>query len=327
MDATINSIGIYVPEREVDNHYFESIIETNDEWIQSRTGIRKRYFSAADEFTSDLSVRAAQNLSKDFNKNLSEVDFVIVATSTPDQVMPSVASQVQARLEIPNAGCIDIYAACAGFVYGITLAKGLIAAGTHKKILVIGAETLSKSTDFTDRTSCIIFGDGAGAVIVETSEENYIFNAATTTDGKYGKDLYIAHQAAPINGQQIEPNGLIHQNGKVVFKWAVSSLIKKIRELAEINDVALDKLDWMIPHSANMRILEAVCDGLDFPVEKCLESIRDYGNTSSASIPIAWYNGLKDGRIKLGDKILLAGFGGGLTYSGIYIHNQINFNS
>jgi 3-oxoacyl-[acyl-carrier-protein] synthase-3 len=238
-------------------------------------------------------------------------------------VLPSIASQVQTQLGITSAGCIDIYAACAGFTYGVILAKGLVAGGTHKKILVIGAETLSKACDMTDRTTCILFGDAAGAVLVEASEENSLFGALTHTDGAHGKDLYIAHQAAPINGELPEANRMIHQTGRVVFKWAVNSLIKKIAELAELNKISLDDLDWLIPHSANKRILEAVCEGLDFPVDKCLESIHDYGNTSSASIPLAWYNGVKSGKIKVGDKVLLAGFGGGLTYSGIYIHNQI----
>lgn len=323
MGAIINSIGIYVPEKRVDNHFFESIIDTNDEWITSRTGIKQRFHAEEDEYTSDLCVKAVQNLAKDYNKELSDIDFIIVATTTPDQTMPNMASQVQTRLNIPNAGCIDVYGACAGFVYGIILAKGLIAAGTHKKILVIGAETLSKVTDFTDRTSCILFGDGAGAVIVEPSKENYIFDGLTETDGSHGKDLYLSHRKTHVNGEEIIANDKIHQNGRVVFKWAVSTLVTKIQELAAKNNFELKDIDSFVPHSANIRILESICEGMNIPMEKCLESIRNYGNTSSASIPLAWYSGIQSGKVKPGEDLLLIGFGGGLTCAGICLKNMI----
>jgi len=323
MNAVINSIGIYVPEKRVDNHYFESIIDTSDEWITSRTGISQRFYAGDNEYTSDLCVEAVRNLSKNYDKELTDIDFIIVATTTPDQTMPNMASQVQTRLNIPNAGCIDVYGACAGFVYGIILAKGLIAARTHKKVLVIGAETLSKVTDFTDRTTCILFGDGAGAVIVETSEENYIFDGLTETDGSHGKDLYLSHKKAEIDGQEIIANDKIHQNGRVVFKWAVTTLVDKIRELAAKNHFGLKDIDWFIPHSANIRILESVCEGMDISMDKCLESIRNYGNTSAASIPLAWYNGIQSGKVKPDDKLLLIGFGGGLTCAGICLQNMI----
>lgn len=323
MNAIINSIGIYIPEKRIDNHYFESIVDTSDEWITTRTGISQRFYAAENEYTSDLCVKAVQNLASKYNKDLSDIDFIIVATTSGEQVMPNMASQVQTRLNIPNAGCIDVYAACAGFVYGIILAKGLIAAGTHKKVLVIGAETLSKITDFTDRTSCILFGDGAGAVIVEASDENHIFDTLTETDGSHGKDLYLAHQNVPINGEPVIPDRNLHQNGKAVFKWAVSTLVGKIQELTSKNHLKLDDIDWFIPHSANIRILESVCSGLNVPMDKCLESIRNYGNTSAASIPIAWYNGIESGKVKPDDNLLLIGFGGGLTCAGICLQNKI----
>lgn len=326
MGAVINSIGAYAPEKKVDNRYFETILDTSEEWISSRTGIIQRYYVRDDEFTSDLCVKAVENLSANFNKEITDVDFIIVATSTPDQVMPNVASQVQTRLNIKNAGCIDIYAACSGFVYGIILAKGLIAAKTHKKILVIGAEALSRVLDFSERNSCILFGDGAGAVIVEASNENYLFEAVTETDGSHGKDLYLAPQQVKINGEEVLCNNTIHQNGKTVFKWAVSTLISKVQELITLNQIQLENIDWLIPHSANMRILESVCTNLNMPMEKCLESIRNYGNTSAATIPLAWYNGVMDGKVKPDDKLLLVGFGGGLTSAGIYLQNKINLN-
>lgn len=323
MNATINAIGIYHPQREIKNSFFEEFLETSDQWIKERTGIENRFYARDDEYTSDLCVKAVQSLVKNHQTDLSDVDFIIVATSTPDQVLPSMASQVQTKLNIPNAGCIDISAACAGFVYGIILAKGLIAAQTHKKIIVIGAETLSKVTDFTDRSSCILFGDGAGAVVVEAHPDNHILTPITDTDGSYGKDLYLSHQSASINDTTIIADNKLHQNGKVVFKWAVSSLIERIQDLVSKNKMTLEEIDFLIPHSANIRILEAVCKGLNIPMDKCLESIRQYGNTSAASIPLAWYNGITSGKIKPNDNLLLIGFGGGLTCAGICLKNSI----
>ncbi|MCD7937717.1 MAG: beta-ketoacyl-ACP synthase 3 [Tannerellaceae bacterium] len=323
MHATISSIGIYHPLKEIKNSYFEEFLETTDQWIKERTGIENRYYALENEYTSDLCVKAVEALVKNHTTNLQEVDFIIVATSTPDQTLPSVASRVQTRMNIPHAGCIDISAACGGFVYGIILAKGLIAAGTHRKIIVTGAETLSKVTDFTDRSSCILFGDGAGAVIVEASSENHLLKVITDTDGSYGKDLYLSNKNIPINGKPVIPDNNIHQNGRVVFKWAVSTLTKKIEELVSKNGITLEDIDYFIPHSANMRILETVCKELGIPMEKCLESIKNYGNTSAASIPLAWYNGITSGRIKPNDKLLLIGFGGGLTCAGICLQNNI----
>jgi 3-oxoacyl-[acyl-carrier-protein] synthase III len=320
MNAEITGISSYAPSRIIDNSFFEKIIETSDEWIVSRTGIKERRFAEENEFTSDVCVSAAKNLIKE-NPSLSleGVDFIITATTTADQVMPSTASQIQNKLNIKNCGTLDIAAACAGFAYGIILAKGLIAAGSHQKVLVFGAETLSKFSDLTDRTTCILFGDGAGVALVEASEKGNIFESITGTEGTGGKDLYISQNAAKINEVPIDNNGKIHQNGKVVFKWAVQTVSEKIRELLAKSSTSLKDLDWIILHSANLRIIEAVSREIDFPVSRMPESIQYFGNTSSASIPLAWHSALKDGRIKKGDKILLMGFGGGLTYAGCIV--------
>ncbi|MBV8325959.1 ketoacyl-ACP synthase III [Chryseobacterium sp.] len=323
MEATIESIGIYIPENKVSNQYFEKIIDTTDEWIVSRTGIKTRYFSAKDEFTSDLCVKAVENLAADYQKEIHDIDFIIVATSTPDQPFPSVASKIQDKLKIQNAGCIDISAGCAGFVYGLILAQGLIASGSYRKVLVAGAETLSKICDFTDRTTCILFGDGAGAVLVEASEERHMLYSTTTTEGSYGKDLYKSEMNAPIGGAAVINDGKIHQNGRSVFKWAVSALPVEIQKLLDKNNLTLQQIDCMIPHSANIRILENVCEALKYPKEKCLQSVTNYGNTSAASIPIAWYNGIRDRKLKTDDLLVLAGFGSGLTFSGICLRHQI----
>lgn len=320
MNSQITAIGVYAPDQVITNDWFADKIETNNEWIISRTGIKERRFAAADEYTSDMCIKAARKLqAENPGTSFDDVDFVIVGTTSADQVMPNMASQIQNALNIQNTGCLDIMAACAGFVYGIILAKGLIAAGTHKKVLVFGAETLSKFTDFTDRTSCILFGDGAGVALVESAEKSKVFSTINGTDGSHGKDLYLSQHASVVNGEEIVPNGKIHQNGKVVFKWAIQTITNKVGELLSKNAITLDDLDWIILHSANLRIIEAVAQELNVPMDKMLTSIELYGNTSSASIPLAWDLAAKSGKIKSGNKMLLLGFGGGLTYAGVII--------
>ena len=319
MQAKITALGTYVPERIVDNHYFESFLETNDEWIISRTGIRTRRFAGDAEYTSHLCLGAAKNLVEENNVTLDDVDFVLVATVTPDQTMPSVASQVQDKLGLSQAGAVDISAACAGFAYGIIMAQGLIAAGTHRKVLVFGAETLSKFTNFQDRSSCILFGDGAGAVLLEAAPKGNILSAVTGSQGDSGKDLYLSNARKQINGQDVITDNKIHQNGRAVFKWAVNTVAEQMTVLAERSHLALHDIDWFIPHSANLRIIEALCNQTGFPLEKTLESITLFGNTSSASIPLALHRGLREGKIKKGDRLLLIGFGGGLVYAGVVV--------
>jgi 3-oxoacyl-[acyl-carrier-protein] synthase-3 len=320
MNSRITAISVYAPSKKITNAYYEQIIDTNDEWIVSRTGIRERRFSEPDEFTSDMCIKAVKNLlAENKDINLDGVDFIIVSTTTADQVMPNTASQIQNAFNIQNAGCLDIMAACAGFVYGLVLAKGMIAAETHKKILVFGAETLSKFMDFNDRTSCILFGDGAGVALVEPWIEPKILNVVTGSDGSHGKDLYLSQNNVIVNGEHIDANGKIHQNGKVVFKWAIQTVSAKVQELLAKNFMHLEQLGWIILHGANMRIIEGVAGELNYPMEKMLSSIEYFGNTSSASIPLAFDIASKNGKIKSGDKILMLGFGGGLTYAGVII--------
>ena len=317
LKAKITAIGTAVPDRIIDNHYFETFLETTDEWIRSRSGITTRRFAADDEFTSDLCLRAAHDLAGQYQKDLADVDFVIVATITPDLTMPTVAAILQDRLGLKNAGAIDISAACAGFSYGITLANGLIAAGTHRKILVFGSETLSRITDFTDRSSCVLFGDGAGAVLVEADDTGNILAAITGSEGSGGKDLYLTNQPRAIQGLEAVADGKIHQNGRAVFKWAVSTVAQVMQDLSKKAGIPLDQIDWFVPHSANLRIIEALCQTANFPIEKTLESITLFGNTSSASIPLAFARGISEGKVRRGDTVMLIGFGGGLVYSGI----------
>lgn len=321
--SKITAFGTYAPERLLDNKYFENIIDTNDEWIVSRTGIKTRTIVADGQFTSDLAVEAIKNLQERSGKSIEDVDFIIVSTVTPDQPMPNVASQVQHKLGIKNAGCNDIYGACAGMVYGLQLGNGLIASGAYKKVLVVGAESLSRATDYTDRTTCLLFGDGAGAMLLEPGKDDFIaFNSGTS--GEYGQDLYLSHEKDSVNGFPMIPNGKILQNGKSVFKWVVKNIPEKIRQLAAAADMELDEIDFIVPHSANLRILEAVGKELNYPMERIPESISTNGNTSSASIPLALAKAIADGRIKKGQKLLLIGFGGGLTYAGVVIRWELD---
>ncbi|WP_462247754.1 beta-ketoacyl-ACP synthase 3 [Ekhidna sp.] len=317
--SKITAFGTYVPEKIVDNHYFEEFIDTNDEWIISRTGIKTRRFSKDGEYASDLSVKAVENLVERSGADVTDVDFIVVCTTSPDQIMPNTASRVQYKLGIPNAGCNDIYAACAGFIYGLQMAHGFVNSGIYKKVLVIGSETLTKAMDMQDRTSCILFGDGAGAALVEPSEEEHFIAFNSGTNGDFGHDLYISHKKNSINGVGINPHGKIVQNGRSVFKWAVSNIPVKIKELAEKAGMTLDDLDYIVPHSANLRIIEAIAKNLDYPMAKVPESVTEFGNTSSASIPLAIAKSEANGGIKKGDTLLLIGFGGGLTFAGAIV--------
>jgi len=316
MNPRISAVSAFAPEKVVTNHDFEKQIDTSDEWIKTRTGISERHYASETEFTTDLCVAAALRMVTEEKVSIDDTDFIIVATITPDQIFPSVASQVANRLGLNSVGAMDISAACAGWVYGLIMAQSLVASGMYKKILVFGGETLTKITDFTDRTTCILFGDAAGVAIVENGAAGKMYRGLTGTSGEGGKDLYMTHLSDVVNGVKVIDSHKIVQNGKAVFKWAVQTVSDKIGELLSQNNLTVDDIDWFIPHSANMRIIESITQSVGLPMSKTLESIQLYGNTSSASIPLAIYEGLKSGKLKKGHKILLFGFGGGLTYAG-----------
>lgn len=317
--ASITAFGAYVPERILSNDDLEHMVETTDEWIVQRTGIKERRIAAKDQFCSDMCFGAVRDLQLRYGVVLEDVDFVIVATTTPDTYFPSMAARVQAEFGIASCGATDIQAACAGFVSALQLANGLLLSGAYHKILVVGAETLSKATDYTDRTTCILFGDGAGAMLVERSEEGEFLASYNQTKGDDGQHLYRSSLAPAIDGVPIKTNGLIVQNGRQVYAWAVTSVTKGVQTLMARNDLSLDDIDWFVPHSANMRIVESVCERTGIPLERTLTSIREYGNTSAASIPLAIDLALKQERIRKGDTLLLYGFGGGLTESALLL--------
>ncbi|HEX7051732.1 MAG TPA: ketoacyl-ACP synthase III [Longimicrobiales bacterium] len=314
--ATITAIGGYVPERVLTNRDLEEMVDTSDEWIVQRTGIHERRIAAPDEFTSDMCTGAARDLARRFDTDLKDVDFIIVATTTPDYAFPSVASQVQDRLGIPAAGAIDLNATCAGFAYGLHIAHGLVASGVNRKVLVLAGETLSKVTDYTDRATCVLFGDGAGAALVEPAREGDDFLAYLHgSQGSGGRHLY--RQAISRRFDPEEEKSYMRQNGREVYKWAVQTISAGVLELLEKAGLAPLDIDWFVPHSANLRITDAICDRTGIPFDRMLESGSGYGNTSSASIPLALSDAVRENRIRYGDTVLLYGFGGGLVHAGM----------
>ncbi|MDQ0114404.1 ketoacyl-ACP synthase III [Paenibacillus harenae] len=320
-NAAITAIGSYVPERVMTNADLEKLVDTNDEWIVPRTGIRERRIAAEHEYTSDLCIAAVQDMIERYGVNVEDVDYIIVATTTPDAVVPGVASLVQARFGIARCGAVDVQAACAGFASSIQLANGLILSGMCRKVLVIGGETLSKVTDYTDRTTCILFGDGAGAFLMEKVAEGGqgITAMHSSTDGSLGHHVYLSGLSPLIGGQPIQQHARLVQNGREVYKWAVTQVSEGITGMLTRYGLQPDDIDWFVPHSANMRIVKAICERTGIASERTLTSMGDYGNTSAASIPLALDSAVREGLVKPGHLVLLYGFGGGLTQAGVMI--------
>ncbi|MEB2491068.1 ketoacyl-ACP synthase III [Peribacillus frigoritolerans] len=318
--ARITAIGSYVPEKRLTNKDLEKMVETNDEWIVKRTGIKERRIAHEEEFTSDIGYKAVKDLMERYDKSVEDVDMIIVCTFTPDFNTPSVASLVQAKLGIKNTGAIDLNAACAGFTYGLHVANGLVTSGLNKKILVIGADTLSKLMDYEDRATCILFGDGGGAVLVEYDEKQPSFlSSHLYSEGEGGKHLYSTNLSTRINGEDLNDSGNLVQNGREVYKWAVTTVPKGMQTVMKNAEYQLNDVDWFVPHSANLRMIESICDRSGFPIERTLYSLVEYGNTSSATIPLSLEIGLKEGKLRGGEKVLLYGFGGGLAQAGLLI--------
>lgn len=317
--ARITAIGSYVPERRLTNADLERIVDTSDRWIVERTGIKERRICAPDEFTSDLCIAAVQNMKDRFQPDLSDVDLVLVSTSTPDFAFPSTAALVQAHFAILHAGTMDLSVACAGFVNGLLTAFGMVTAGFHRKIIVIGADALSKMTDYTDRSTCILFGDGAGAVLVERTDEPRPQPVVCVqgSDGDGGIHLYQTHTTGSMRGRPVTANGKIIQNGREVYKFAVQTIPRGVAAMLSAAGLAPADVDWFLPHSANLRIIESVCEKTGIPLNRTLHTIERYGNTSAATIPLAMDEGVRQGRFKAGDAMLLFGFGGGLVHTGM----------
>ncbi|KIL34685.1 3-oxoacyl-ACP synthase [Cohnella kolymensis] len=317
--AEITAIGSYVPPKVITNSDLEQMVQTDNEWILRRTGIEERHQAADDQFTSHLAIAAVQDLFGRFPSSQQDVDAIIVATSTPDMPFPSVAAQVQKAICAARCLAVDISAACAGFVTALQMANGLILSGAYRKVLVIGAETLTKITDYTDRSTCILFGDGAGAVLMETSEEGALLASNAVTEGTGGSHVYCTGLSKQLDTEILLGQGNLVQNGREVYKWALSTIPEGVTDLLQKSGHRLSDLDWFIPHSANLRMIEAICERLEFPSDKVLESVVRNGNTSAASIPLALDAAYKQGKLKPGNLMALYGFGAGLTQSGLLV--------
>ena len=313
----VRAVGMYAPHETITNADLERMVETSDEWIVQRTGIRTRRKAAQTEFTSDLCIKAVQDLaSQNPDVDLRSVDFVIVATTTPDYVYPSVAALVQDRLGIPkSSGALDISAACAGFCSALNIGAALITSGQTRNALVLAGETLTRSVDYTDRATCVLFGDGAAAMLLEYDERRTLAGMDAGSDGSVGPALYRTATRSEIGGI-IDESGLLRQVGRDVYRWVMENIPQTVGRILDRAGLNLDDIDWFIPHSANMRMIEALCKRLDFPLERTLTSVEEYGNTSAVSIPLALIPAVRDGRVKSGDRILMVGFGGGLVSAG-----------
>ncbi|NMO97389.1 ketoacyl-ACP synthase III [Paenibacillus lemnae] len=314
--SRITAIGTYVPDKILTNNDLQKLVDTSDEWILQRTGMRERRIAEPDQFASDLSLKAVEDMVRRYGVTVEDADMILVATSTPEYMFPSTAARLQHKLGIKHTGALDVNAACAGFTYAIQLADGLITSGMYRKILVVGAETLSKITDYTDRTTCVLFGDGAGAILMERNMDQPSFFASITgTFGEGGINLYKTALAGHMDGQELK-NGSIVQNGREIYKWAVRNVPEGMKRLMEQAHLTAEEVDWFVPHSANLRMIEAICERGPIPLERTLTSVEYRGNTSAASIPLALQLGIDEGRLQAGQNVLLYGFGGGMTYAG-----------
>jgi 3-oxoacyl-[acyl-carrier-protein] synthase-3 len=309
--------GSYLPPNRVTNQALADRlasqgIETSDEWIVARTGIHARHFADADMTTSDLALAAAQRAIEAADIDPQTIDLIVVATSTPDFVFPSTACLLQNKLQIKNNGAaFDIQAVCSGFAYAVATVDALIRSGQHRTALVVGAETFSRILDFNDRTTCVLFGDGAGAVIMQASEEPGVLASALHADGSYANILCTPGH---VNGGVVAGSAFLHMDGQAVFKLAVGVLEKVAVEALQKADLSPEQVDWLIPHQANIRIMTHTCRKLGVPQERMIVTVGEHGNTSAASIPLALDIAVRDGRIKRGQNVLIEGVGGGFTW-------------
>ena len=317
--SRIMGTGSYLPENIVTNKDLEEFIDTTDQWIQERTGIKQRHMAADGETTADMVEQAALRAIDAAGIQATEIDMIILGTTTPDLIFPSTACLLQERLGIPGCAAFDLNAACTSFVYALSVADQFIKSGHARKILVCGAETLSRALDWNDRTTAVLFADGAGAVVLEASEEAGILSTHIHADGRYA-DLLGTDVGVSVGFKDENNGGLkISMNGREVFKVAVRTLGRIVDETLEANDMDKSDIDWLIPHQANLRIIMATAKKLEMPMEKVIVTVDKHGNTSAASVALALDEGVRSGRVKRGDTILLEAFGGGFTWGSALI--------
>ena len=317
--AVVIGCGHYLPKRVVENAEFEATLETDDAWIRARSGIERRHFAAEGETTASMAAAAARVALEQAGLTADDVDAVVLATSTADLTFPSAATMVQAELEMNNGFAFDIQAVCAGFVYALSNANALILSGQAKRVLVIGAETFSRIMDWTDRATCVLFGDGAGALLLEAQEgtdtpaDRGILSTDLNSDGRYRDLLYVD------GGTSTGTSGYLRMQGNQVFRHAVEKLASTATTAMERAGITAEDVDWIVPHQANIRIIQGTAKKLGLPMEQVVVTVQDHGNTSAASIPLALSVGQKRGQIKTGDMIVTEAIGGGLAWGAVVL--------
>ena len=314
--SQIISSGSYLPEKVMTNSDLEKIVDTSDEWIFQRSGIKQRHIAAKSQSTSDMAVLAARNAMEQANISPQDIDGIIVATTTPDQTFPSVAVSVQSAIGVPVGVAFDVQAVCTGFVYALSIADNFIKAGQLKRVLVIGAEKMSSILNWEDRTTCVLFGDGAGAVILEAQENSNsgILSTHLYADGGL-KDILYTDGGVSTTGE----SGHIVMHGREVFKHAVNLMTGAVRAALEENKLSVEDIDWLVPHQANIRIIESTAKKLSLPMENVIVTVQNHGNTSAASIPLAFDQAMRACKIKKGELVLFEALGGGLTWGSALI--------
>jgi len=321
--VSIIGTGSYVPKKVLTNEDLSRIVDTSDEWITTRTGIKERRIAAKDEQTSDMAAKAALKAIEQAKISPAEIDLILVATATPDMLFPATACFVQKKIGATKAACLDISAACAGFLFGLEIAQQFITSHTHDTVLVIGAEKLTSITDWTDRNTCVLFGDGAGAAVLRHRGSTHgVISTHIGSDGQYTDILFMpgGGSRCPITRENVDLNlHTIHMIGKEVYKQAVSAMLKAAKKALDQAGLAIEDIACIIPHQANVRIIEAIADRLGISREKMFVNLDRYGNTSAAAVAIALDEANRSGRIKPGDYILMVVFGGGLTWASTVI--------
>jgi len=316
MPSRIAGTGRYLPATVLTNEELARRVDTSDEWIRSRTGIRQRHIAAPEETTSDLALHASRAALAAAGIAPSEVDVIIVATTTPDMVFPSTACILQAKLGVHGGAAFDIQAVCSGFIYGLALADRMVGSGMARNALVVGAEIYSRILDWNDRGTCVLFGDGAGAVVVVPSAEPGILTSHLHADGHYADILCVPGQ---VRGGAVEGVPFVHMDGGAVFKFAVRVLAEVAEEALAATGTTASDIDWVVPHQANIRIMDATMRKLHLPHERLIVTVDLHGNTSAASIPLALDIAVRDGRIATGSRVMLLGVGGGFTWGSVFV--------
>ena len=316
MYARIAGTGSYLPEKIVTNDDIARTVDTSDEWVRTRTGIRSRHVAAEGQLASDLALPAAQKALQAASLDAADIDLIIVATTTPDIIFPSTACILQSKLGVAGCPAFDIQAVCSGFVYALTVADLFVRSGQAKRVLVVGTEVYSRILDWTDRGTCVLFGDGAGAVIVVASEQPGIIASRLHADGSH-KDMLCV--PGSVNAGKVSGSPFVHMDGGAVFKFAVRVFEEGAKEVLQAAGLGVSDVDWFIPHQANIRIMEATAKKLGLPAHKLIATVDHHGNTSAASIPLALDEAVRDGRILPGQTLLLEGVGGGFTWGALLL--------